>query len=420
MKRFSDASLSRRVIAFAFTAVLPFAAGAFPNAVNQPPPGWTGPVFKLSQSYPTQLPTSAKDTAQPWKSFDFKNAAQSKQYLNTVLQYCFEGNLDPANPNESFPDVGANSVRHWYHAPWLEREFIHGLTSERPSRPGELGAAQTHKHDNWAVGFYNPLGGYIIGRVWKTPSTPDPRKAVFVEGTVSCKLIFTRTPVSEAPFLDGSLTWQADVNHAQNNNARPELKLLQVDVAIRDARATPTGWVFGTFEYSKSASNSSNWWDHLVPVGLMWGNDVAHVIAKQPSQEQQINDTRDPQLHLGYRNLLNGPIDNPNASCMGCHGAAQIAVTNSPSPKLPKFNATTPSANASPDQLHAHFDDIAAATALSPSYVSLDYSLQLQTGIANAIKAKQAHLPPGVLANTVVHGSAVTPHNVSSVPHIVR
>ena len=39
-------------------------------------------------------------------------------------------------------------------------EFIHGMTKERPSRPGELSPAQTAGHDNWAVGFYNARGGF--------------------------------------------------------------------------------------------------------------------------------------------------------------------------------------------------------------------------------------------------------------------
>lgn len=402
-------------------AALPLTAqGAFKDAHNPPPTGWTGPVFKLSQSYPAQLPTSAANTAHPWKSFNFKTKTGATQYLNAVLQYCFDGNLNTASPNDSFADVAANSVRKWYHAPWLDREFIHGMTKERPSRPTELGAAQTTQHDNFAVGFYNPLGGYVIGRVWKNESQPDPRKAIFVEGTVSCKLIFTTTPVTQAPFLDGSFTWQADANHSTSPTAtRPDVRLLQVDVAVKDNRAGPTGWVFGTFEYSKSATASANWSDHLVPVGLMWGNDVANIIAKQPSQEQQINDTRSPALHLGYRGLLNGPIDNPNASCMGCHGAADIAVKSAPKPSLPSFSKTTPSPTASSTLLHKDFDNIASGQAISSDYLSLDYSLQLQQGIKNALKGG-AQLPPGVLANTVVNGRAVAPKALHDVPAINR
>jgi len=33
-------------------------AQTFKNAHDDPPPGWTGPVFKLSQNYPKTLPAS--------------------------------------------------------------------------------------------------------------------------------------------------------------------------------------------------------------------------------------------------------------------------------------------------------------------------------------------------------------------------
>jgi hypothetical protein len=415
--------------ALAIAMALPFAAqGAFKDAHDTPPAGWMGPVFKLSQSYPATLPTSAADTAHPWTSCNFKTRTGARQYLKAVLQYCFEGNLNTAMPNDSFADVGTNSVRKWYHAPWLDdgakgREFIHGLTKERPSRPGELGSAQTTQHDNWAVGFYNPLGGYVIGRVWKNESEPDPGKASFPEGSVSCKLIFTTTPVSQAPFLDGSLTWQADVNRSRSATAtRPDVRLLQIDVAIKDNRAGPPGWVFGTFEYSKNGTSGTSWSDHLVPVGLMWGNDVTDLIAKKQSKAQQINATRNPSLHLGYRGLLNGPIDNPNASCMGCHGAAQIALKKSPQPSLPSFSSSTPSATASATVLHKDFDDVPSGHALSADYASLDYSLQLQAGIANALKEHAAHLPAGIVpaaAPTHAAGPAA-PTTPDSVPVMNR
>jgi hypothetical protein len=288
-------------------------------------------------------------------------------------------------------------VRKWYHAPWLHagpsgREFIHGLTRERPSRPGELGPTQTNQHDNWAVGFYNARGGYTLGQVWRDPAHPDPRKAVFPSQTVSCKLLFSTAPLPQVPFLAGSLEWEADINRASGTAPRPKLHLLQLDVAVKDARANSTiGWVFGTFQYEKAASPSPNWWEHMVPVGLMWGSDVARLKTSQPTQEEWINTARGQQFHLGRKNLvLNGPIDNPLGSCTACHGFAQIPRVNNPTPKLPNG---PPPENASAAGLDAYFRNIKVATALSPDYTSVDYSLQLQLGIARAIEAGQASLP---------------------------
>jgi hypothetical protein len=391
------------ILTSAFSVVI---AGqpTFPDAQNPPPPGWTGPVFKLSQTYPALLPPLGPVGQRPWMQFDFKKPAEAPKYLKAVLDYCLEGNKET-----DFVDVGQNPVRKWYHAPWLHsgptgREFIRGMTKERPSRPPELGPAHTAQHDNWAVGFYNPRGAYTIGQVWKDPAHPDPRKAVFPSHTVACKLLFTTTPLAEVPFLDGSLEWEADIDRATGTGPRPKLRLLQLDVAVKDPRANSTiGWVFGTFQFEKAASASPNWWEHMVPVGLMWGSDVIRLKLNQPTQQEWINTARGQPLHLGRKNLvLNGPIDNPRGSCTSCHGFAQIARVNGPTPSLP---SSPPADNATNAALDAYFRNVRAATALSGDYWSVDYSLQLQMGIARAVGAGQASLPVNLGVRGPVSGS---------------
>jgi hypothetical protein len=376
------------------------AQAQFPDARDPPPPGWTGPVFKLSQAYPATLPALEPLSKRKWRQFDFKKPAEAPKYLQAVLDYCLEGNT-PANFNE----VGQNPVRKWYHAPWLHttasgREFIHGMTRERPSRVPELGPAQTAEFANWAVGFYNARGAYTIGQVWKDPAHPDSRKAKFPSNVVTCKLLFTTAPLSQAPYLEGSLEWQGDINRSSGTGTRPTLRLLQLDVAVKDNRAnSTTGWVFGTFQYEKDASTSPDWWKHMVPVGLMWGSDVTNVLANQAPTQQWINTSRGQQLHLGFRGLLNGPIDNPLASCSGCHGFAQINRINAPIPSIPNI----PTKNASNNTITRYFTNIKAATPLSGDYYSVDYSLQLQIGIARAIQSGQASLPTGT---GVLNGAA--------------
>lgn len=383
----SEASAHRTArwlaIALLFTSSTTVVHAEFPDARNPPPPGWTGPVFKLSQNYPRSLPRISNP---PWLRFDFTDPEQAPQYMNAVLKYCLDGNT--AN---NFADVSANRVRKWYHAPWLHvggagREFIHGLTRERPSPAGELGPLHvTDGVQNWAVGFYNGRGGYTIGRVWANEQNPDPTKAKFPLHTVSCKLILTAAPLAEVPYLEGSLEWEADINRANNAGPRPKLRLLQLDIAVRDPRAdATTGWVFGTFQYEKDASTSPNWWQHLVPVGLMWGNDAPRVLIDRPPREQWINTERGQQLHLGLRGLLNGPIDNPRASCVGCHGLAQMNKVANPQPSLPR----TPATNASVATLQRYLRNIGPAEPYSDDYVSLDYSLQLQVGIRNFLRAR--------------------------------
>jgi hypothetical protein len=394
------------VTLLAIAASAPLAAfAAFPDARDPPPAGWTGPVFKLSQAYPQTLPGISNP---PWQQFDFTQPSQAAGYMNAVLNYCMQGNT--AN---NFADVSKNTVRKWYHAPWLHtgaagREFIHGMTRERPSRVGELGPLQTSQHDNWAVGFYNSRGGYVLGRVWRDEQNPDPTKAKFPLHTVSCKLIFTTTPLAEAPFLEGSLEWEADINRSSGTGPRPKLRLLQLDIAVRDARAnTTTGWVFGTFQYEKDASTSPDWWRHMVPVGLMWGNDAPRVLINQPPQEQWINTGRGQLLHLGLGGLLNGPIDNPRASCVACHGLAQMNKVDDPVPSL----ARIPGQNASAATIQRYLRNIGPAEAYSADYTSLDYSLQLQVGIANFREAQQqgAVAPSGARAPATAPSAAARP-----------
>jgi hypothetical protein len=348
----------------------------FPDAHDPPPSGWTGPVFRLKQDYPATRPAAGN---QPWMQFSFRT--QPNEYMRAVLNYALEGN------REVDFNVQNNAVRGWYHAPWMHagdagREFIHGLTRERSSRPRELHPNQAGTWQNWAVSIYNPRGGYTIGRVWRNPNSPDPGVAKFPTGAVSIKLIFTEAPVSEVPYLAGSVEWQADINRANNAAPRPTLRLLQMDIAVRDTRATSTtGWVFGTFVYDSSAPGATPW-DKLVPVGLMWGNDPALVGTTTPLKETKINASLQIPQHLGFEKRLNGPVDNPRSSCTSCHSTAQIDPDLSRSAR-----AAIPPANATLQTLRLYFRNIKSGQPFDTGTLSLDYSLQLQNGIANWAQA---------------------------------
>jgi hypothetical protein len=379
---------TRRILALLTTACVctsgtPVLA-QFADAHDPPPAGWSGPVFRLKQDYPQTLPPPG---SRPWQAFDFRT--QPNDYLRAVLGYAMEGNrqVDFVVQN--------NTVRGWYHAPWMHagpagREFIRGLTRERPSRPGELHPSQTGTFENWAVSVYNPRGGYTLGRVWRNPNSPDPGAARFPNGSVAAKLIFTAAPVAQVPYLAGSVEWQADINRASGTGARPTLRLLQVDVAVRDTRAaSTTGWVFGTFVYDGNAPGATPW-DRLVPVGLMWGNDPTRVGTTQALRQTRINaDLQIPQ-HLGFEKRLNGPVDNPRSSCLSCHSTAQIQ------PDLSRpTRAAVPAANASLQTLRLYFRNIRAGRPFDAGAFSLDYSLQLQNGIANWALANLQGPPAG-------------------------
>jgi hypothetical protein len=375
-------------------------AGVFPDCSYSPPPGWNStagdPVFTLSQDYPTTDPSPS--LTQPWKAIDFHQ--QPAAYMQAVIDYCYHGNLDVQFRGQD------NATRKWYHAPWLHpgpngREFTHGLTGERSSRPGELAATQTNSFHNFAVGFYNEAGGYAIGRVWADPNHPDASKAAFPEGTVAFKLLFTTATKDQVPYLDGAPEWIADTERSNDANQirGNKVRLLQIDIAVKDNRSNKGGWVFGTFQFDKSVS-APDPWRQITPVTLMWGDDPTFTPANYDlaqghiPQESWINGAAPVVVYrsglpqsstaphvLGWAGRGNGPVDNPVFSCLSCHSlaeqpkAAKSLPSGSDQQKLNWFRNLPPLEPFDNDGQHK----------------SLDFSLQLAVGIDNQSHSAAAH-----------------------------
>lgn len=364
-------------------------AASFPDAHEKPPAGWTGPVFKLSQSYPATAPAPG---TLPWKAFDYKT--QPEQYIRAVYAYALQGNV--ATMFRGFD----NTVRKWYHAPWMHsgssgREFIHGMTRERNSRPHELAPTQTCYWQNWAVGLYNAPGGFVIGQVWKVANSPDPKKSTFADGTVSVKLLFTTASVAQVPYLKNGFKWQGNIDplgaggctSADPTGTRKpaDLTLLQIDLAVRDTRAdATTGWIMGTMVYDGNATGTTPW-DRMIPVGVQWGNDPTLTPAKHAAGERVKESWINPALtipqHLGWLGRLNGPVDNPVSACLSCHGTAQSPVL---SPMIPPSGSTDAQKMRWFRNVKTN-DAFDAGNPRNPD--SLRYSLQLAVGIQNQQRA---------------------------------
>jgi hypothetical protein len=110
----------------------------------------------------------------------------------------------------------------------------------------------------------------------------------------------------------------------------------------------------------------------------MWGNDPEKLAAGDPLSETLINpDARPLMQHLGYQGRLNGPVDNPISSCLSCHSAAEVPedLSEKATPGIPPdMDAAT---------IASYFRNIPAESPFTSGRLSLDYSLQLQAGIAN-------------------------------------
>lgn len=364
------------------TSVTAGATLAWRPAVGKPPAGWTGPVFALSRGYPTQLP-GPPEGGYPWDPID--PTTQPRSYMQAVLDYA-RADLEAVDW-----DPTKLERPNWFHAPWMAtgrprdsgREFIHGLTRERWSRSGELSPKQTNDYiPNYAVGLYNDVGGFTFGQVWANPSAPDLRqgKAKFRDGAVAIKLLFTKAnPDVEGdgvPYLVGSKEWQANIAPFRSDNREPDtLRLLQVDIAVRDRDATTTGWLFGTFVYNGYADGETPL-DRLEPVGLMWGDSPGFLPAKvdqgELPPEQWINDDVGTYQHYGWAKRVNGPVDNPRSSCMSCHGHSAA---------WPPPEQMVPPSNLSDIQKLPWFENVLAGQTSLPGSVSLDYSLQMAVGL---------------------------------------
>jgi len=373
--------------------------------------------FKLIQCFPTEEP-SPTEKELPWydnekkRALDFHDAVEWEDYLRAVLRYCFEGGaLSSEVPQKK-------SEARWFHTPWLHsggtgREPIHGLTYERVSEPQELSPRQKARVQNWAVGLYNARGGHVIGRVWENPNCPDATKARFKHGTVAIKLLFTEASIDQAPYLggQGEHEWDAYVYKdlpedpkRPNEGAKREIKrlrLLQIDLAVRDERSEKTGWVFGTFVYHKDNGREAyrgcdikkNPWCRAVPIGLMWGNDP-NVPSGELPKESRFNDTtnlpeelreaRKGKIRLGWEGRLNGPVDNPESSCLSCHATAS----------WPQFERVPPS-DLGLDEKKQWFRNFRVEDdrqPFRPGTETLDYSLQLSAGIRNFYQAHDGKL----------------------------
>lgn len=385
-----------------------------------PPPAGFPQPFELSQNYPS---TYSDDTF-PWMEIDF--AAHPHEYLRAVLNYCLEGNL-----GVDFR-VAENPVRKWFHAPWMHddgeangagREYHHGLTRERRSREFELHQLQKSRAQNWAVGFYNDRGGYTLGKVWLTPSGyPDPSVATFPDNTVTFKLLFTDAPVEEVPFLAGSKEWKANI-YPDTNYQPPRvdktMRLLQIDVAVKDPRVAATsGWVFGTFVYDGAAPGPTVW-ERMMPVGLSWGDDPGErklmnqdgVFVNTALSESRINSLLVEQAgweyggrayvrHHGLGGRLNGPVDNPVSSCISCHGRAATFAdalplnVNSGKPmEFALFSVQRPSQfpAASFDKFFSLVRGLSHIQVVDgEKFITTDYSLQVSAGIRNFYQSLRA------------------------------
>ena len=418
------------------------AAVAFRNSVTGVEPGWTGPVFQLSHSYPDTF-TACTPATCPWLSvpIDTSSTAWSSwsAYLESALNYLVQGQTTNLNDSTGWQTTVDGSTR-WFHVPWMAydtehgREFIHGTTNERTagisafhgnarltaaaaarqvptilvgrnSLPGVRavrGASGDTLFETWSVGMYNGPGGYAIGKA--VPANGVPRAggpnnlalpARFPLGTMVVKLLFTSASARNVPYLINSPEWIVDRHDTLGNGQYDSIArspapvhLVQMDVAVRDDR-TSIGWVYATYAYDGRLPGA-NWCQRLAPVGVQWGSDPLTWPAVDSAQSKPLSQSSiagAKNQHLGCAGRLAGPVDNPKSSCTSCHGGAYVpspvGTVATSSNSVPIFGFATQCAVVSP-QNTAYFSNVAypgqypAWPGVSGQQINLDTSLQLQ------------------------------------------
>jgi hypothetical protein len=382
------------------------------------------PVFRLKADFPNELPIHPPEFLQ---KIDFR--AQPLAYIEAVRDYAFEGNLPNWDPWE-------NHIRAWYHIPWLHptttgpnayppnggTEGFHGLIKEAPISPLQLGPGQQGKAGNYsvyAITLVNEFAGYTMGKMWHDPENPDPRVTDvrfgggFPAGTVFAKLLFTDAPqgTDHLPFLENPLQWTAYITPTFfPTNSQPvqrvvgKVNLLQMDIAVRDARADGpglTGWVFGTFVYNGQLKRPNKFMN-LVPLGLMWGNDPENRVNKTnpfPPTKTEVN--KDllqsvifdspglPPQHLGWNGRLNGPADLNTTSCMSCHITAQYPQVTSlvPDGAVPDGGPKPPPQGGTEEWMK-WFQNLRCATSMDLRTYSTDFSFQVAIALQNFFNVK--------------------------------
>ena len=287
----------------------PFAAALGANAPTptpfasnngQIPPNSSHPLFALSHDYPSTLAPPPPEP--PWRhaigdgQISVQNAgayvAALKEYVSQDMRLLLDDSpkWDPA-------------ALGWYNEPWTGylREATHGMyVGSSPFAP-ELfnGSGLTKPFTTYVLTFYDKRAANALYNVWgATATTPKIEAGApqFAEDSVVVKAAFSTANADVWPVMQGARQWTPYIstNATKNRgpNAPPELdptSFFQFDIIVKDTKSAPkTGWVFSTLVYDKDAPGT-DFWDKMVPLGAMWGNDPEATSPNPKLMENWIN-----------------------------------------------------------------------------------------------------------------------------------
>jgi hypothetical protein len=381
------------------------AADPWASSEWSPPPGYHGPVFKLSYDYPAAMPLVPPDP--PWiRALGAKpiSADNALAYVQALKDYI---GADMRTLILDYDRWNAQA-RKWYNLPWMFsiRDPIRGTYHALPQDSSSFPLSNLKKKliTDYVLVYYNDVAAYTLGQFWgKAALNPDFKHTQFADGSIIIKVALTDALANDWSPLDGAVVWDLYPPVLGPSSPTAPTKIVkgtvfQLDIIVKDTKTVPrihqpgqpdtgTGWVFSTLVYDKSITGDA--WTRMVPLGAMWGNDPdlnSVITPNSPLQENVINPMA-PLYSvetLGYGGRLSGPNDGavsvnniidgqlvPRArisSCLSCHGVAEWPLKSSLVPSV-NGGANNPS---DPDNSFSYF--------LKPGTVEFNRWLQDRPG----------------------------------------
>jgi len=319
----------------------------------------SGRKFKLKGNF--NEATSGDETV-PWSGMDVSNSTSALKFALVVQKYIYEGMIDKSAPDDNFDAFNdtKGAARFWCHMPWMHsgaagREAVHGLTKERnlfksTMYPDVINNAAS----NWGVGYFNKFGCKTLNKIFGSESNPKeptiltPSKLLFEDKTLITKILFTtadQSKIGSSTDLSKAFTWKANVVPGSSGQRKiMDVKHIQMDVAIRDTSLKGiipgnNHWLMlayyydPTYNYKQTARDAgdetltsyldsipagSNGFKYIRPAGIQLGFAVNETIVFKGGKTN------------GNGGRLNGPADNPQSSCLSCHGVAGTGRRMSP------------------------------------------------------------------------------------------
>lgn len=409
--------------------------GAFMNHRDSIPSKseFGGSLFVLSHNYPTTVQPVVNPSWQIALAGQPISSSNTFAYMDALKAYVAPNVLPFFTNNKDWTAAKYG----WFNEPWMgsQREAILG-TYLGNGNPANIFKTLKEDEAGYALVLYDSTAAYTVGQIWgKTGQKVNLANdaAQFKEGSVIVKFAFSNVNYPQWPVMEGAQTFSiydtitTSENPKQGYQVR-KVSFFQMDVIVKDSKTAPkTGWVYSTFVYDKDAAGS--FWDKMVPLGAMWGNDpnvISPINPPYPKLNETVINPKAPAYStetLGWGGRLSGPNDGAVAqvaydintgkkysnlavsSCMSCHLPAQDTFKSfllpAPFPKQTDtgFYVYTPGSAA----WNLWFRDNSGNEPFDKGQVAMDYDMVMAFKSMPAYNAAQ-----GSNKNTLLHNNIET------------